>query len=106
MSHKLESPEEMGEGVRPKRGGESAREEGGFADGEYGRGSTPYLKGKHGGVEGSIAKHGATAGRGGSGIIGKGDGFKGHSEDIAHPASHREFEMLGQDGPGTAGGED
>lgn len=108
MSRKLESPEEMGEGRRPARGGREVREEGGFADGEYGRGSTPYLKSKHGGVEGSIAKHAATAGRGGSGIIGKSDGFKGHAEDIAHPASHREFEMLGQEGSGGGGvgGED
>lgn len=106
MSRKLQSPEEMGEGTRPARGGREVREEGGFMDGEYGRGSTPYLKSKHGGVEGSIAKHSATSGRGGSGIIGKGDSFKGHAEDLEHPTSHREFEMLGQDGPSGPGGED
>lgn len=100
----LKSPEEMGEGSRPARGGKESREEGGFMDGEYGRGSTPYLKSKHGGVEGSIARHGATTGRGGSGIIGKGDSFKGHAEDLEHPQSHREFEMLGQGG--AEGGED
>ena len=104
MGKNLESPEEMGEGTRPARGGKQSREEGGFMDGEHGRGSTPYLKSKHGGTEGSIAKHAATAGRGGSGIIGKGDSFKGHSEDIEHPQSHREFEQLGQGG--DAGGED
>jgi hypothetical protein len=104
MARKLESPEEMGEGTRPARGGREARQEGGFEDGEMGRGSTPYLKSKHGGTEGSIAKHSATSGRGGSGIIGKGDSFKGHSEDIEHPQSHSEFEQLGQGGP--TGGED
>ncbi len=104
MARKLESPEEMGEGTRPARGGGAAREEGGFAEGEFGRGPTPYLKSKHGGIEGSIAKHSATSGRGGSGIIGKGDSFKGHSQDLEHPASHREFEMLGQGG--SSGGDD
>jgi hypothetical protein len=104
MARKLESPEEMGEGSRPPRGGAGAREEGGFAEGEFGRGPTPYLKSKHGGIEGSIAKHVATSGRGGSGIIGKGDSFKGHAQDIEHPQSHREFEMLGQGG--SSGGED
>jgi hypothetical protein len=99
-----ESPEEMGEGTRPARGGKGVREEGGFAEGTFGRGPTPYLKSKHGGVEGKIAPHLATAGRGGSGIIGKGDSFKGHSEDLEHPQSHSEFEQLGQGGP--VGGED
>lgn len=104
MGKNLESPEEMGEGTRPARGGKQSREEGGFLDGEAGRGSTPYLKSKHGGMEGGLAKHAATAGRGGSGIIGKGDSFKGHAEDLEHPQSHAEFESLGQGGP--AGGED
>jgi hypothetical protein len=104
MAKNLESPEEMGEGTRPARGGKESREEGGFMDGEFGRGSTPYSKSKHGGVEGKLGAHHATAGRGGSGIIGKGDGFKGHSEDIEHPQSHREFEMLGQGG--AEGGSD
>jgi hypothetical protein len=98
MAKNLQSPEEMGEGKRPARGGD--REEGGFSEGTFGRGPTPYLKSKHGGVEGSIAKHSATSGRGGSGIIGKGDSFKGHAEDLEHPQSHKEFEMLGQEGAG------
>jgi len=104
----LESPEEHGEGRRPARGGREAREEGGFADGEHGRGSTPYNRRKHSAKpEGhSISAHEATSGRGGSGIIGKADGFKGHSEDIEHPMSHSDFEALGVEDDGMAGGRD
>ena len=108
LSHDLESPEEHGEGKRPERGGESAREEGGFAEGEYGRGSTPYRRhhsGKH--VDGqSMEAHTATSGRGGSGIIGGGDGFKGHKEDLEHPLSHEDFEGLGGDDGHNVGGKD
>jgi hypothetical protein len=99
----LTSPEEHGEGSRPQRGGKEMRREGGFSDGEYGRGSTPYLKGKHGGKQGTLAQHEATAGRGGSGIIGGGDSFKGHKEDIEHPASHADFEELGTEADGSGG---
>jgi hypothetical protein len=90
------SPEESGEGRRPERGGAKERREGGFADGEMGRGSTPYHK-SHSAKQGTIAQHDATSGRGGSGIIGGGDDFKGHKTDIEHPASHAEFEELGTD---------
>lgn len=92
----MKSPEESGEGKRPERGGAKERREGGFADGEMGRGSTPYLK-SHSAKPGTLAEHDATSGRGGSGIIGGGDSFKGHKEDLEHPSSHREFEDLGTD---------
>jgi len=66
----------------------------GFADGTYGRGSTPYRK-SHSGAPASLENHAATQGRGGTGVIGKGDGHKTHSEDVAHPRTHAEFERLG-----------
>ncbi len=107
LSHDLSSPEEFGEGTRPPRGGREARHEGGFAEGEHGRGPNPYRRGHSGPhVNGqSLDVHGGTSGRGGSGIIGKGDGHKGHSEDIEHPSSHEEFEALGGV-DGGAGGRD
>jgi hypothetical protein len=105
LSHDLESPEEHGEGKRPGRGGKTVRQEGGFVDGEYGRGSTPYRK-SHGAAAGTLNQHAGNSGRGGSGIIGGGDGFKGHKEDIEHPQSHSEFENLGRDGGGNVGGRD
>jgi hypothetical protein len=89
-----EAPEESGEGRRPERGGAKERREGGFADGEMGRGSTPYMK-SHSGKRGTLAEHAATAGRGGSGIIGGADDFHGHKTDLEHPGSHAEFEELG-----------
>lgn len=93
---RLKSPEEHGEGRRPKRGGAAEREEGGFREGEFGRGPTPYTRGHSGKPNGhSLEAHEATSGRGGSGVIGKHDDFKGRSEDIEHPASHSEFENLG-----------
>jgi hypothetical protein len=95
LSHNLESPEEHGEGRRPPRGG--TRPEGGFSEGSHGRGPTPYLKNKHGGHQAKVDAHLGVKGRGGSGIIGKGDGFKGLSEDVEHPQSHEEFERLGAD---------
>ena len=68
----------------------------GFADGEYGRGSTPYKAG-HSANRGTLEQHSARAGRGGTGVIGEGDHHKGHSEDIEHPQSHAEFERLGRE---------
>ena len=103
-----ESPEEYGEGKRPARGGKMERQEGGFEDGEYGRGSTPYNRAKHSPHPGGhpLSAHVATAGRGGSGIIGRADDFKGHSSDLEHPASHAEFEALGTEDDGGVGGRD
>lgn len=92
----LESPEEEGAGRKPPRGGETAREEGGFADGEYGRGSTPYKK-SHSAPMGTLENHSGTSGRGGSGIFGKSDQFKGHAKDLEHPCTHAEFERMGHD---------
>ena len=68
----------------------------GFADGTYGRGSTPYKSG-HSAAPGTMGEHSALRGRGGTGVIGKGDQHKGHSEDVAHPQSHSEFERLGRE---------
>jgi hypothetical protein len=91
----LESPEEHGEGKRPPRTGKSKEfDGGGFMEGDHGRGSTPYTK-KHSAKPGTLEEHGATSGRGGSGIIGGGDDFKGHKSDIDYPSSHAEFEELG-----------
>ena len=89
------SPEESGEGRRAPRGGKAAREEGGFGDGEYGRGSTPYRK-SHSAAPGTLSQHSATAGRGAAGVFGAGDQHKSHSEDLEHPSSHAEFEELGR----------
>lgn len=104
---KRKSPEESGEGRRPERGGGAKREEGGFMEGDYGRGPTPFkmshTKKPHGY---SLEAHAATSGRGGSGIIGKHDSFKSHAEDLEHPQSHDEFERLGTDGGGPIGGRD
>lgn len=96
MARNLESPEEHGEGARPSRGGRESREEGGFSEGTHGRGPTPYKR-SHSAKPGghSIDAHLATAGRGGAGIIGGADGFKGHKSDIEHPQSHADFESLG-----------
>lgn len=105
MASSLKSPEESGEGKRPARGGKTVRQEGGFVDGEYGRGSTPYRKSQSC-PPGTLKQHEGTSGRGGSGIIGKGDGFKNHSEDLEHPLSHDEFEELGRDSGGKVGGRD
>lgn len=90
----LKSPEETGEGPRPARGG--SREEGGFEEGTHGRGPTPYKRSHSPKPNGhSLDAHAATAGRGGSGIIGGADGNKGTKADIAHPQSHGDFEALG-----------
>ena len=94
MARNLESPEEHGEGPRPPRGG--SREEGGFAEGEAGRGPTPYKRSHSPKPNGhSLEAHMATAGRGGSGIIGGADGNKGTKADLEHPQSHGDFEALG-----------
>jgi hypothetical protein len=92
---RMTSPEESGEGARASRGGKPAREEGGFSDGEFGRGSTPYRK-SHSASPGTLKQHDATAGRGASGIFGGADQHKSHSEDLEHPQSHAEFEELGR----------
>ena len=99
---KLKSPEESGEGSRPQRGGKEVRREGGFEDGQYGRGSTPYKR-SHSAKPASLSEHEATSGRGGSGIIGGGDDFKGHKSDIEHPDSHAAFEDLGTERDGSGG---
>lgn len=104
----LESPEEHGRGTHPGRGGGAAREEGGFAEGEFGRGPTPYEKrhsGRHAKGQ-SREAHAGTAGRGGAGFIGKNDSHKGHSQDIEHPQSHQDFETLGGDDGDPTGGKD
>lgn len=97
MAKRLMSPEESQkhDGVIERGGGES-REEGGFSEGEHGRGPMPYLRRHSSKPDGhSLDAHMSDTGRGGGGIIGKGDDFKGRSEDVAHPASHSEFEALG-----------
>lgn len=91
---RMESPEEGRESRRPARGGKSERREGGFEDGSHGRGPTPYKK-SHSAKPASLDAHAASSGRGGGGIIGKADDFKGHTEDVDHPGSHAEFERLG-----------
>lgn len=92
-----EGPEEHERSEKVERGGKASRAEGGFSEGEHGRGSTPYMRGEHSSKAGghSLEAHAATSGRGGPGRIGKGDDFKGHSEDIEHPQSHSDFEALG-----------
>ena len=106
MGKNLESPEEMGEGNASRTRGQGIAR----------RGRIPRRRGRSRlnpvpevqtwwRIEGKLAPHLATAGRGGSGIIGKGDSFKGHAEDLEHPQSHgAEFEQLGQGG--GPGGED
>jgi hypothetical protein len=99
------APEESSEGKRPPRGGKALREEGGFSDGEFGRGSTPYSRrhsGKHANGQ-PLSAHTATSGRGGGGAIGKGDAFKAHSEDLEHPGTHAEFEAMGGVDGGAGG---
>ena len=103
---KLTSPEEHGSGQRPKKGGAEIRHEGGFAEGEMGRGPTPYKKSHSVKPDSgqSRAAHMGTAGRGGSGIYGAGEQNKRHAPDIEHPASHKEWEAMGgDDGYGTSG---
>lgn len=91
----LTSKRESAEGKKASRGGNSKRHEGGFAEGDYGRGPTPYAK-SHSASPGTLAQHAATAGRGAAGIFGAGEQHKGHSADLGHPASHAEFEELGR----------
>ncbi len=80
---------------RPKKGGAAERHEGGFAEGEYGRGPTPYSK-SHSAKPGTFAQHKGTSGRGSGGIFGGADQNKGHAADIEHPADHCDFEELGR----------
>ena len=91
------APEETGMGPRAKRGGEKARHEGGFKEGEFGRGPTPFhphMSHNRGRGMGTAA-HEGTSGRGGEGRIGENDDHKLRSEDLSHPQSHAEFERLG-----------
>lgn len=81
---------------KPPKGGAESRHEGGFAEGEYGRGPTPYKRShspKAGGH--SLEAHIGTAGRGDGGFTGGSEQNKGHVEDLRHPQSHGEFEALG-----------
>lgn len=91
----MKSKHEVSEGKKAARGGAAERHEGGFAEGEMGRGPTPYSK-SHSAAPGTLKQHQATAGRGAAGIYGKNDQHKGHSPDLEHPASHSEFEELGR----------
>lgn len=67
----------------------------GFAEGEHGRGPSPYKSG-HSVAPGTFEQHSATSGRGASGVFGKGDGFKGRAQDVEHACTHAEFEKLGR----------
>ena len=94
----LTSPEESGNSRQIKRGGAGPFDSG-FGEGEHGRGPSPYKLSHSAKPNGhDHVKHWATSGRGGTGRIGKGDGFKARTEDVAHPKSHAEFEALGVDG--------
>jgi hypothetical protein len=97
MEKRLESPEERKMTEHLPKGGKESREEGGFAEGEMGRGPTPYLRGKHSSKPEGFGTevHMGTSGRGGPGRGGMGDDFKGHHKDVEHPQSHSEFEALG-----------
>jgi hypothetical protein len=91
------APEETGPARKLPRGGAESRHEGGFTEGEFGRGPTPYRKGHShkGGAGVSTDAYMGPSGRGGPGIAGKSDGFKGHAKDVEHPQSHADFERLG-----------
>ena len=96
MGKRNESPEETRRERGPGRRETDGFDGGGFREGTHGRGPTPYMKSHSPKPNGhGAAPHMATAGRGGDGIIGKGDGFKSRSGDIEHPQSHGEFEALG-----------
>lgn len=100
MGKQFESPEEgqKDSGDRPGRGGSGPFDGGGIAEGMHGRGSTPFKLSQSSAPKGhSIEAHMSDTGRGGSGILGKGDSFKGHAPDIAHPDTHAAFESLGVD---------
>jgi hypothetical protein len=91
------APEETGNARKLPKGGAAARHEGGFREGEFGRGPTPYKR-SHSHKNGagmSIDPYMGPAGRGGGGVAGKGDDFKRHAEDVQHPESHAAFERLG-----------
>lgn len=90
----LKSKHEVRDGKAASRGGAAERHEGGFAEGEFGRGPTPYKK-SHSAAPGTLAQHAATSGRGAGGHYGK-EGNMGHAEDLCHPESHAEFEELGR----------
>jgi hypothetical protein len=69
----------------------------GFSEGQHGRGPVPY-KASQSSAAGTLEQHDATSGRGGDGIIGKGDGFKTRAPDVSYPQTHAEFEQLGRNG--------
>lgn len=92
---RLTAPEESGGKKDAARRGAGPFDSG-FGEGQHGRGPSPY-RSSHSVAPGSLSQHAATSGRGGSGRIGKGDGFKTRSEDVAHPADHAAFENLGRD---------
>jgi hypothetical protein len=94
---RVRAPEEGANSRKVPRGGAEKRHEGGFREGEMGRGPTPYKKSHshRNGAGMDLNEYEGTAGRGGGGIIGKSDNFKAHSEDIEHPQSHADFERLG-----------
>lgn len=95
---RMKAPEETGEGPRPARTGPGKEfDGGGFKEGTHGRGPTPYKR-SHSHKNGagmSTDQYEGPAGRGGSGVIGKGDDFKQRTSDIEHPSSHAAFERLG-----------
>jgi hypothetical protein len=91
------APEESRSSGKLPKGGAESRHEGGFREGEFGRGPTPY-KLSHSHKNGAIRETGpymGPAGRGGAGTVGKSDNFKQRSEDVEHPSSHAAFERLG-----------
>jgi hypothetical protein len=94
-----EAPEETGDARRVRKGGNESRHEGGFREGEYGRGPTPYKRGQshRNGAGMSMDQYEGTSGRGGGGIAGRGDDFKQHASDVEHPQSHADFERLGHE---------
>jgi hypothetical protein len=96
MAKKLESPEEHGKGHPKVKRGSAAPFDSGFGEGEHGRGPSPYHLSHSSHPQGHSADaHLAVKGRGGTGAIGKGDGFKARTEDVSHPKTHAEFENLG-----------
>jgi len=89
------SKREVSDGKGASAGGGAKRKEGGFPEGDYGRGPTPYKK-SHSAAPGTLSQHTATSGRGAGGIYGGSDQNKTHAADVEHPCSHAEFEQLGR----------
>lgn len=91
----LKSKHESTDGKGAPKGGTSARKEGGFTEGEHGRGPTPYKK-SHSAAPGTLSQHSATSGRGAGGMYGGAEQNKTHAADVEHPQSHSAFEELGR----------